>query len=304
MHSNYTTNKPPNNIPYGYCHCGCGQKTRIAPWNSKENSWTKGQPVRFVSGHNNQLRKRQIPPPNPSGSCQCGCGQKTAIARWSKPGAGVLLGEHVRFLPGHNFQPSLPPPNPSGLCQCGCGQKTPIAKKTCKAQNTIKGKHIRFVTGHGSCIPLAERFWVRVKIAGPDDCWEWTGSGVPKGYGTLCEGRWKRHYAHRLSYELHFGPIPDGFEVLHTCDNPPCCNPAHLYIGTAHDNMQDCLKRGRHNPPRGTRSAHAKLTDETVRAIRQAHASGVSCAELARQYGVSVSTIGAVARRGSWQHIK
>lgn len=94
---------------------------------------------------------------------------------------------------------------------------------------------------------LAER-WARYVPTGlaTDVCWEWTGSLNNHGYGRLGHA-----YAHRISYEIHHGPIADGLHVMHSCDNPPCCNPAHLSLGTASDNMRDAVQKGRLIPPRG-----------------------------------------------------
>lgn len=100
---------------------------------------------------------------------------------------------------------------------------------------------------------LADMFWERVCQDSPDGCWTWTGNSLPAGYGIITHnqkinGRWtgKTVYAHRLSYEIHHGEIPDGFMVMHKCDNPPCTNPNHLIIGTAQDNLNDMVKKGRH----------------------------------------------------------
>ena len=92
-------------------------------------------------------------------------------------------------------------------------------------------------------------FWKKVlKIDG--GCWEWQGSRLPSGYGTIhlrgC-GENENHRAHRLSWFLHFGIIPDGMMVLHKCDNTRCCNPAHLFLGSNLDNMLDMVKKGRHS---------------------------------------------------------
>lgn len=97
--------------------------------------------------------------------------------------------------------------------------------------------------------PMAPRFWAKVvKGESKNDCWKWIGSKNGVGYGKLAlPGRSSVSgiiYAHRYSYELHFGPIPDGLQVLHRCDNPECCNPDHLFVGTQSDNMKDAnLKR-------------------------------------------------------------
>jgi hypothetical protein len=93
-----------------------------------------------------------------------------------------------------------------------------------------------------------DRFWSKVATAGPDDCWPWTAATTPKGYGrwTYREGGKNCHTtAHRKAWELANGPIPAGFQVLHRCDNPPCCNPAHLWLGTHRDNMADKVAKGR-----------------------------------------------------------
>ena len=102
--------------------------------------------------------------------------------------------------------------------------------------------------------PLDERFWEKVNRRGPGDCWEWLGGRSPAGYGRFTVGSHtdnsrRRVIASRLSYELSFGAIPDGYLVCHTCDNPPCVNPAHLFLGDHKDNMQDALAKGRLRQP-------------------------------------------------------
>lgn len=87
-----------------------------------------------------------------------------------------------------------------------------------------------------------ETFWSRVDQSG--DCWEWTGARFPRGYGTTrFEG--KNWYSHRLAWVLTNGPIPAGLQVCHTCDNPPCCRPEHLFLGTIKENLQDASAKGR-----------------------------------------------------------
>jgi hypothetical protein len=89
------------------------------------------------------------------------------------------------------------------------------------------------------------RFWAKV-VVHPGGCWEWRGRRMPKGYGKLNRGT-KTVYAHRLAFELRNGPIPDGLYVLHKCDNPPCINPDHLFLGTQADNVRDRDTKGRGN---------------------------------------------------------
>ena len=97
-------------------------------------------------------------------------------------------------------------------------------------------------SSHG---PPEERFWKRVsKPDDPDKCWQWTGGKSSLGYGDMMiEG--KRIGAHRFSYQLHHGPIPEGMWICHHCDNPKCINPDHLFIGTHQDNSNDKIKKGR-----------------------------------------------------------
>lgn len=167
------------------------------------------------------------------------------------------------------------------------------------------------------------RFWQRLDRSG--DCWEWTGARNKKsGYGQL-KYRGVGLLAHRTAYELAKGPIPDGLWVRHDCDNPPCCNPDHLRLGTHGDNMKDMVKRGRHssilspermprgerhglvkNPERAARGEQhgsAKLTDDIVREIRASHAAGASINSLARKYGVNKRGIQFIVRRKTWRHV-
>lgn len=140
---------------------------------------------------------------------------------------------------------------PYGLCQCGCGQVAPISTAT-KAQKGYLVRHpVRFVPGHqnGAKQTLKDAFWQHLTVGDPNKCWEWQGHITSKGYGVL------RHRAtsplqiraHRVSYEFHHGPIPEGMNVLHKCDNRRCCNPHHLFLGTQPDNVADMVAKGRHS---------------------------------------------------------
>lgn len=105
--------------------------------------------------------------------------------------------------------------------------------------------------------PLADRFWPKVKVGAPDECWEWqavlrhhrrplpAGSVVKGQYGQFRVTSQYSTAAHRMAWQLANGPIPDGKLVCHTCDNRKCCNPAHLFLGTLSDNMRDCSAKGR-----------------------------------------------------------
>jgi hypothetical protein len=104
----------------------------------------------------------------------------------------------------------------------------------------------RFCHGHSmACATPAIRLWWQVSQLGANECWPWTGRCDTFGYGRIGIER-KEHPAHRVAYELTRGPIPDGICVLHHCDHPACCNPAHLFLGTKKDNTQDMIAKGRH----------------------------------------------------------
>jgi hypothetical protein len=132
----------------------------------------------------------------------------------------------------------------------------------------------------------------------------WTGSVSDVGYGYLFIHRQKM-YAHRLSYTLAFGPIPDGMSVCHNCpggDRSACVNPAHLWLGSQTDNMHDMKAKGRAS--RGERSSHAKLTAEQVQTIRLRYAAGrVVQKQLAVEYGVSSGTICDALAGRTWRHL-
>ena len=119
---------------------------------------------------------------------------------------------------------------------------------------------------------VAERFRAKVDERGDDECWLWCGARTKDGYGILSAGRRGDPplRAHRVAYELHYGPVPEGLHVLHTCDNPPCCNPAHLYAGTNAQNIADKVARGRQSRTalQGSRNPCAVLNETIVREIR------------------------------------
>ena len=148
----------------------------------------------------------------------------------------------------------------------------------------------------------SKNFWSKVsKPANPDGCWTWGGSLHKKGYG-LWGFRGKIHKAHRISYRIHKGRIPDGLCVCHACDNPPCVNPKHLWVGTHQDNADDKYEKGRDNHAKGeANGGGGKLTWESVREIRRLREEeNMSQQTLADKFGVSQPMIGLIVRGEKW----
>lgn len=149
------------------------------------------------------------------------------------------------------------------------------------------------------------RFWRHV-IKGPA-CWNYrvrTG----RGYGCL-QITGKHIVAHRLSWELHHGPIPPGLVVCHKCDNRACVRPDHLFIGTVADNIADMVQKDRHwktgpkNPCHGEQHGSSRLRNRDILKIRQLHAKGISQLEIGRQFGMSQAHISKVILRKVWRHV-
>lgn len=152
-----------------------------------------------------------------------------------------------------------------------------------------------------------EKFWQKVQKAKPTQCWLWLGAKKPSGYGNV---RRDKVYtsAHRLAWQITFGPIPNGMQVQHSCDTPSCCNPHHLMLGTVVSNYVDMIKKGRGNSSHenrkfGEQHHQHKLTASDVEAIRKAYQPGlVKQIDLAKQFGVSQRTISIIIRKEGRNH--
>lgn len=189
----------------------------------------------------------------------------------------------------------------------------------------------------GDTRPAYQRFWKYVLVRPRTRCWIWSGNHYHNGYGQFAVNQ-RPVRAHRFAYEMFIGPIPAGFDVLHSCDSRPCVNPGHLWLGTNDDNMRDMVEKGR--SPSGERNANFgklgadhpaylsrekgvyhlpesaklliglasrgegnpshKLTEDEVLYIR---ASDLSQWTLARMYNVSQTTINDIKRRKTWRHL-
>lgn len=197
----------------------------------------------------------------------------------------------------------------------GChGQLRKCAVDGCEKPVEAHGlcsKHYQRFRRHGSHAdndrthaPLEVRFWRYVQKS--EGCWTWVGRLSQTGYGFIQQGGKgsTNVYAHRLSYRMHKGEIPDGMVVMHLCDNPSCVNPNHLQLGSQSQNILDAFAKGRKHavPPHRFGEAHgaSKLKEADVLLIRDSQESSVV---LMQRYGVSKSTINRIKQRITWAHL-
>ena len=149
---------------------------------------------------------------------------------------------------------------------------------------------------------MRERFESRFVKKSMDTCWEWEGSRNRDGYGGLVvhlgSNKYKTGLAHRYSYELYKGKFDEQLLICHSCDNPSCVNPNHLFLGTCKDNLEDMVRKKR--SCRGERNSHAKLTECQVIQIRSSHES---TRKLSDAYKVSICTIESVKNKNTWKHL-
>lgn len=177
------------------------------------------------------------------------------------------------------------PKKSTTLCACGCGEPAPIVKKTERARGYIAGQPRKFIHGHNH--RKSGLAWIEDPETG---CWVWQRSLDGGGYGiTYRPGR--RHLrAHRVAYEEHVGPIPEGMEIDHLCRNRACVNPAHLEPVTKEENVR--------------RGLRAKLDPAKVREIRRRLGAGATQRELASEFGVTRQCISDVARGRRWGTVR
>lgn len=196
-----------------------------------------------------------------------------------------------------------------------------VARCDCGTERTVRWSQLiaKAPKGSQSCgcykqekalataVPIEERFWIKVQVIeqDPDACWEWQAYRNPLGYGVVGTSQGQTALAHRVAYELHHGvEIPAGQLVCHTCDNPGCCRPDHLWAGTNADNMADMVAKGRGRAPKGTASPNAKLAEDDVRSIRQRYAAGnVTQQALADEYGVTQRVISLIVLNRSYTEV-
>lgn len=190
-------------------------------------------------------------------------------------------------------------------CIKGC-DKAPTHNGLCINHHRLNQKYgspvaTRLVLWKWQSLPVEDRFWRQVRKT--DGCWLWMAGRDKDGYGAFrarLDGVLHTR-AHRFSYHLNKGRIPFSLSICHTCDNPACVRPDHLFLGTMAENMADKMAKGRHRAVgRGEKHPLAKLTDEQVRAILLDPRPD---ARLANEYNVSTETIAGIKRRDTWKHL-
>lgn len=156
--------------------------------------------------------------------------------------------------------------------------------------------------------PLADRL-ARMAVADErTGCINWTGT-KSNGYGKMIvgsrtDGTRKTRGAHQVAYEVHKGPIPDGMEICHSCDNRACINPKHLFVGTRQDNVDDREAKGRNKVRRGSENTSSKLTESLVQSIRAAKAAGETTVSIAKKFGMHRCSIRRAISGQTWAHVK
>lgn len=149
---------------------------------------------------------------------------------------------------------------------------------------------------------FSKRFWSKIARGSRDECWPWNAAKNSAGYGHIIfQG--KNHLAHRIAYFLENGPLPPGLLICHTCDNPLCCNPDHLFQGTNADNVADMEAKGRGVHPRGQSNGRARLTAADVIAMRAMRNGGATLAALGFHFRVRLQTVHAAVTRKTWRHL-
>lgn len=174
------------------------------------------------------------------------------------------------------------------VCACGCGEAIAIIQ-----DHKYRGIP-KFVRGHGGKVIRGlpeERFWKSINKT--EGCWEWTGFTNDDGYGKIAING-EPVSVHRFSYQLHYGEIPLGLQVLHKCDNPPCCRPDHLFLGTRDENHKDKTIKCR-----AARKLDARRVEDIVRRVR----AGESTVSLARAFGISHSGVSKIMSGLNWSHV-
>jgi hypothetical protein len=264
----------------------CGGRYQPISWNQKRCSNCKDKPINYGKGK----------PPK----CACGCGQKVT---WY----GKANGYWRKWLSGHN------PPHNKGKSDWNSwnrGNKTRYTHRCKYCKGLFKSVYEKRSYCNMDCYHADSRgaeythehFWNRVVALGTDkECWEWQGGKDTSNYGRLkVNGRLIS--AHRYTWEEYNGKIPKGLHVLHECDNPPCVNPKHLFLGTNADNVADRVAKNRQ--AKGETHAFAVLTEKDITDIIKMYVNGAKQKEIANSYKIDQGHVSSIVNRKKWKHVK
>lgn len=251
-----------------------------------------------------------------NGSTQTSQGKTLAKKRDWSPLTGkrfnrlfvVSLGDPYVNLNGKHFK--------RWECICDCGNTALVRGEalkngTTKSCGCLNDEARRTKKERPTRDQVIEKMWKNVDKNGPiirpelGPCWIWTKAKNGKrlqNYGIMWAGMVK-YKTHRLALESRIGILHKGVMACHKCDNPPCCNPDHLFPGTAMDNTTDCKEKGRQRFERGTDRYNVKLNETAVRDIRKFSEYGIAKTDLARRFGVVESMIHAIVIRKRWKHV-
>lgn len=193
------------------------------------------------------------------------------------------------------------------LCR-RCLQERPIKwfplSPSCEGGRRFTCRACAGAVGRGrDPVEVQVRFLAKVERRGTDECWPWMAHTDKDGYGTLEVGNASQR-AHRVAYELLCGQVPPGIWVLHHCDNPPCCNPKHLFLGTNQDNVDDKLAKGRGPDFRGEKHPSARLSVADIHAIREQRRNGITQREVARRWKISQGHVSEITTGKKWGHVQ
>lgn len=245
------------NIPYGRCHCGCGRKTNLATKTVTKRGTRKGEPLHYIHGHANSKPNLRPDAPNTPEEYR---------AWWART-----------------------TDEPFGLCHCGCKEPTPIACRSARDRNNLIGQPRAYVNGHNARKnPTA---YVEEDRGYETLCWIWQRTTYPSGYGiTWSYLRGKQAAAHIVYYEDKYGPVPEGLDLHHRCENPICCNPDHVAP----------LPRNLHRQSHTDRQS--KLTLEDAKRAHKLYASGWEQIDIGALLGVQPAAISKIITGRTWKN--
>ena len=221
------------------------------------------------------------------------CGEP--VGRWSKSGYCQPCATRRANFRRYGDHIETPLPRIEVVCPtCGTIKRyapgTAAKRKFCSMRCRNVADRIPDIVAH---------FWSQVDRGGADECWNWTGPTAQrtKGYGVFSLNRLPKR-AHRYAWEVTHGDIPAGMFVCHSCDNPSCCNPSHLFLGTPGDNSRDMVRKGRAG------LSGRKLTDEDVHTIRVLLSNGETLTSIAERYGVTKTCICDIRKHRTWRNVR